>query len=450
MKKVIFFFLAISCLVQSFAQGSLNISSGTTVKPTGGVYLVFNDVNLINNGTLQQAAGDGTIKFAGAGDETISGTGTSTIDSLVLAKGSTANLNLQSDISIVSQVNFISGLLNFGDRIINLGSSAAFKNESGASRAYSNGTGYAQSSSILNTPLAVNVGNLGAIITSAANLGSTVVRRGFIPITHLGNANILRYYVISPTNNSSLNATLRFQYLDAELNGVDESTLDLLRSTDSITWSDQFFTTRDAVNNYVEKTGLSDFSFWTLGSSSVVLPVIMGPLNAYKVNTGIKLSWQTFTEDNVSKYFIERSIDGSHFSSIGDVLAIGASLYTYLDAVPVNGDNFYRLQIVDKDASSKYSSIVTVSLSNASARISFYPNPIISHTVTVQLTNMDKGTYQFRLFDNAGKNIYQSVIQHAGGSSSRTIYLPLSIGSGIYNVQMKNKQAVFTESLLVR
>ena len=452
MKKIFIFFLAISCTTQLFAQGTLNISSGATVRPTGGAYIVFNNVNLVNNGTLQQAAGDGTIQFAGSNDETISGSGTSTIDNLVLTKGATANLNLQSNIAIATQINFTSGLLNVGNNSIDLGSTGVLNNESETSRAYSTGTtGYIQSTQTLNAPSSVNAGNLGAVITSSANMGSTVIKRTFNTYASLSNSNILRDYIITPTNDAGLNATFRFYYFNAELNGADETTLDMASSPDNgTTWSDIGATTRDAVNYYIENTGINTFSTWTLTPPSTVLAATMGPLDAYKVNNSIDISWQVYTEINVNTYVIQRSSDGKNFTTIGELAADNAGYYTYPDNNPVMGYNYYRLLIVDKDGSVKYSNTDKVNINTTSASINFYPNPVVDHTVTLQLTNILKGSYQLLVFDNAGKQVYASVINYAGGSSVQTIYLPQNISSGIYQVQLKNEDIIYNESLFVK
>jgi hypothetical protein len=88
------------------------------------------------------------------------------------------------------------------------------------------------------------------------------------PNRNLGDgSSIQRYYDILPSNNTALNAKLRFKYFDAELNGYDENTMALWKSSDMINWSKQGFTYRDATNNYVEKTGIADFSRWTLSTS---------------------------------------------------------------------------------------------------------------------------------------------------------------------------------------
>jgi hypothetical protein len=452
MKKIIVVLIAINCTAQLFAQGTLNIAAGATVKPTGGAYLVFNNVNLVNNGTLQQAASDGNIKFAGSVDETISGSGTTTIDNLLIAKGSTANLNLQSNIAVVTQVNFTSGSLNVGDNNVNLGTTAVLNNETETSRAFSSGTiGYIQSTGVLNAPSSANLGNLGAIITSAANLGSTTIKRTFNTYTELSNSNILRNYIITPTNDAALNATLRFKYLDAELNGDNENILDMVESPDNITFTDIGFTTRDNVNNYVEKTGINAFSTWSLTPPSTVLASKLGTVTAYKAGNNVDISWQVYSEINVSEYIVERSSDDKNFTTtIGGLSADGASNYVYPDNNPLAGTNYYRLRIVDKDGSVRYSSVVDVSLNSSVASINFYPNPVVDRTVTLQLNNVDKGTYQFLVFDVTGKQVYATIINYAGGSAAQPVYLPQNISSGIYKVQLKNNEAIFNESLLVK
>ena len=84
----------------------------------------------------------------------------------------------------------------------------------------------------MNAPSGVNIGGLGAWISSAANLGSTTIDRYHSPRTGSGNQGISRYYNIEPTNNSGLNATFRFYYDESDLNGIPEANLRLFKSPD--------------------------------------------------------------------------------------------------------------------------------------------------------------------------------------------------------------------------
>ncbi|MBC8427629.1 VCBS repeat-containing protein, partial [bacterium] len=108
-----------------------------------------------------------------------------------------------------------------------------------------------------------NTAGLGAEITTNAALGETTITRG-----HAGQGNqqqgILRYFDISPANNSGLDATLVFHYDDSELNGNTESELELYRSTDSgSTWSNKGGTV-DTDQETITLSGIDAFSRWTV------------------------------------------------------------------------------------------------------------------------------------------------------------------------------------------
>jgi hypothetical protein len=279
MKRILLLLLMGCSLLQLYGQGTVQLTSGTNIKTTGGIYLVLDNMHLVNNGNLQQSDGNGTVKFIGSNAINFSGSGATTINHLFLSKGSNSQLNLQSNISVTADVNFQGGLINLGNSHIDLGNTGLLTGESESSRATTTGSGYIQASGTLNAPGGVNPGNLGAIITSATNLGATTIRRGHAVQNNIfgTNPSIGRYYDILPANNTGLNATLRFRYFDAELNGLNEATLSLWKSMDNTTWKSIGYSSKDATANYVEKTGISDFSRWTLGTATP--PSITCPQN---------------------------------------------------------------------------------------------------------------------------------------------------------------------------
>lgn len=75
---------------------------------------------------------------------------------------------------------------------------------------------------------------------------------------------VLRYYEILPTNNTNLDATLRFRYLDGELSGLDENSIEFFESENNINWTRLGFTSRDVTANFVEENGISTFKRFTL------------------------------------------------------------------------------------------------------------------------------------------------------------------------------------------
>jgi len=279
MKNIFFVFVAQACALILYAQGSMQLGAGTHVKSSAGAYIVLDNINIVNNGTLQQIAGNGFIKLTGATTVSLSGSSNTVIDALLMAKSTGSTFNLNSNLSIVSNVNFSGGLLNLNNSILNLGSTGIFINESELGRAFTTGSGYIEASGILNAPSSVDLGHLGAVITSLTNMGNTIIRRGHAIQTGVPGSNnsIRRYYDIIPMNNMNLKAVLQFYYFDAELNAIPETSLYQWKSKDNINWDFVGADARDIAANYVEKKSINKFDRWTLAAATA--PTITCPGN---------------------------------------------------------------------------------------------------------------------------------------------------------------------------
>ena len=277
MKKIFFVLGAFVFVFQSWSQGTLKITPGANITTSGGAYLLLDNMHIVNDGSLQQAAGNGFIKMVGGQNVNLSGSNSTTINQLLLAKSGASSLNLQSNIAVVSEVNFAGGLLNLNNNVLNLGSTGVFTGESETSRAITTGSGYIQVSGILNNPSSVNLGNLGAMITSTTNLGNTIIRRGHAVQTGVvgSNNSINRFFDIIPANNQNLKAVLRFFYFDAELNSIPEATLHQYKSSNNVNWDFVGADIRNTTTNYVEKKSINKFDRWTLATATS--PVLTCP-----------------------------------------------------------------------------------------------------------------------------------------------------------------------------
>src|SRR5882757_2276094 len=229
MKWISLLFLTASCVTGLYAQNTLTISGGAQLQSSGATFVVLRGSNLVNNGTLQMRDA-GTMVFTGSKSSSFSGSGHTQLDHLWLQLGNADTLDLQSDLHITNEVNFSGGHLNLNNAALLLGTTGSLNNESEISHAFTKGTGTIQVTRTLNAPARANPGNLGALLSSASNLGSTTVIRGHATQTdETGRQSIGRYYIIAPSNNSNLNATLRFTYLPSEINGAEGEKLSLWR-----------------------------------------------------------------------------------------------------------------------------------------------------------------------------------------------------------------------------
>ena len=351
-------------------SGQLNIGSDAQWVTAGNATVVVHDMNLLTNGIF--TAGTGSVKFTGTQNNGITGINLPVFNILEIAKTNNAKIQLARDINVNSSVNFISGLLDVWSSKVVLSSNAYIAGESETNRIIATGAGFAEITVNLNSPNMKNPGNLGAFITSTQNLGSVIVRRGHLPQSGTGlTTSINRYYNITPTNNTNLNATLRLKYFDAELNGQTESALVIYQSVGAgINWTNLSRTSNSVNSNYVEKTSVASLSLQTLANGVAVADGVTGLVftGQRKKATEVTLKWTTQSETNMSGYQIQRRLDNeidfSDRAFVNSLAPGGTSLaslsYQNIDANSFTGASHYRLKIVTLSNIITYSNIISI------------------------------------------------------------------------------------------
>lgn len=191
-----------------------------------------------------------------------------------------------------------------------------------------------------------------------------------------------------------------------------------------------------------------DLDSVSITSTTAIVPVKFTGINANYNNGLVKLSWNNETEINTSAYFIERSVDGKNFSSVGTVSATNVRNYGWYDNAPVSGISYYRIKAVDKNGLITYSSIVRISAGSQASEIIVSPNPVRGRNLSLQLNNLVKGNYTVNIFNSNSQKVFTTTVNHNGGNSVQTLSLP-SIGKGFYNVHVTNGSANFTKSIVV-
>ena len=123
------------------------------------------------------------------------------------------------------------------------------------------GNGQVRAVRTLNAPSSQDIAGLGAIITSGENLGQTTVIRSHTEQSVGNQKSVKRYYEITPSINTGLDATLVFNYADADVNDLPEDDLTLFRSDDGgSTYNTAGYTTRDASSNTITLNEIDSFA----------------------------------------------------------------------------------------------------------------------------------------------------------------------------------------------
>jgi Secretion system C-terminal sorting domain len=108
------------------------------------------------------------------------------------------------------------------------------------------------------------------------------------------------------------------------------------------------------------------------------LPVELSAFSGKNEGDVNRLLWTSLSETNTDFFDLERSHNGSDFYNIAQIAAAKNSEtvknYSYEDRTFKNGDNFYRLKMVDLDGSYEYSKIIHI-ISGDAADFEIHPNP---------------------------------------------------------------------------
>jgi hypothetical protein len=111
MKNIYLIILLVVWVSVSSAQSTFEITPGTNIKTSHNAFIVFKNMNLVNNGSYVQAVGDGTTRLTGNTNTTTSGTGTTILDQLEVMINNGNTHTLSSLVSIRNVVRFTTGQL---------------------------------------------------------------------------------------------------------------------------------------------------------------------------------------------------------------------------------------------------------------------------------------------------------------------------------------------------
>jgi len=148
-------------------------------------------------------------------------------------------------------------------------------------------------------------------------------------------------------------------------------------------------------------------------------------------------------ETNSDRFEIEHSLTGKSWNKIGTVASHGESTvkrnYSFTDKNVVNGENLYRLKMIDKDETFAYSSIRNVKFDGLGADLSIYPNPVADKMIIrdfAQVTNLV-------ISDLNGRTVLQS-----GATATGEINVK-NLTAGMYVVKITRANGVASAQKIV-
>lgn len=181
-----------------------------------------------------------------------------------------------------------------------------------------------------------------------------------------------------------------------------------------------------------------------------ILPVMWKGFSAtLQKNNQITLNWEVFEQNNQG-YYVEQSLDGVSWNSLGYVTAENnpndLSAYTFTTMGSATGNIYFRLRTVDKAGRNGFSDVRMVTIQKTGAVVSVWPNPAHDN---VQVSNIaEEGTpfQKARLYDLNGQMMMEKQLQPGLNNLSLsalktgTYVLTLVAGNGKIQTQKIIKQ----------
>ncbi len=116
------------------------------------------------------------------------------------------------------------------------------------------------------------------------------------------------------------------------------------------------------------------------GPVSGVLPVDLENFRVSVVPNGLRLDWSTLSEADNKEFVLYRGNGNGSFSEVARIKGKGNSIlrqtYSYVDMVPLNGPNYYRLVQFDVNGAFKDLAIGHAKFVLQFAMVKIYPNPV--------------------------------------------------------------------------
>lgn len=287
-----------------------------------------------------------------------------------------------------------------------------------------------------------------------------------------------RNYYITPTTQPSTDVTVKFYFLDTEVDDIRTKLIaDGKQAGSSVSeyFQDYFgITKKDGADlnpetgsqgarvtstisafgtEWASEVNVSSFSEFAMGtdsgdpSSSLPVELIYFEGSANN-DTQVILGWATASELNNDYFEIQKSMDGVNFSTIGKENGHGTvdeeMRYSFVDRSSNMGQSYYRLKQVDFDGAFEYSEIIRIDMLINHVDWVTYPNPTNGPVTFSTNQEIDVNNTIITIIDLAGKMVnLPTKINYS--SIELDMY---NLQPGVYVVVVQNNQSKSTHRVI--
>jgi hypothetical protein len=170
----------------------------------------------------------------------------------------------------------------------------------------------------------------------------------------------------------------------------------------------------------------------------------------YTATKKVILNWRASAGPGDRGFEIERSVDRVSWEKIGSVnvnLSVNTADYDFVDQQPVPGQSYYRLRLIEKSGSSKYSGVRIIQIDNMINHVRIYPNPA-HNDLKISCNSTSNQTGSLRIRSISGIVLLSKPIVLVTGGNITQVSINNFI-NGLYIVELITNEEVYTNKLTI-
>lgn len=174
--------------------------------------------------------------------------------------------------------------------------------------------------------------------------------------------------------------------------------------------------------------------------------------NGTTENQKAKLTWSTSQESGPLQFYIEKSIDGIHYSTISTVYSHGdynamINIYSFTDPSPLNGTAHYRLKIINETGTVMISRVVSILQNTDTFSILSVINPF-SKNLSFDISSGHNGKANMELVNQLGRIVRKNSFNINTGINHLDVNNTDLLPVGFYVLRIQLGESVLTEKVL--
>jgi parallel beta-helix repeat protein len=150
----------------------------------------------------------------------------------------------------------------------------------------------------------------------------------------------------------------------------------------------------------------------------------------------VNLNWYTDVASQATAYHVQKSINGTDFSSIGAVEVVsGETSYEFVDRNAIGATIYYRIQIIRAVGGEGFSSILIITSAQDNGQLSLRPTVAEQGTTTLYIGSPQAASLNLVIVDASGRVLSRRFLSVNRGDN----YIPLDVSGfprGLYYVNI--------------